>query len=173
MRRRLSPRPLWTFPLGSTFFLEIWTKDISVPPRGISGGFLNLLYSTDTLDATGLDHGSTYTVFSSGTIYDSTGLVADFGGNTLDGTPGKTDWARLGWLSLDATTCGTATFTASASSSGDGFARFQEDSPGGMVPWSQIDAPSASVTVVPEPGSLVMLAVASLGLASFAFLRRP
>jgi hypothetical protein len=158
--------------VGSSFFLEVWTRDLSSPPRGISGGFLNLLYSTDTLDATGLNHGSTYGVFSSGTIEDSAGLVVDFGGNTMSGSPGKTEWARLGWISLNATAVGTATFSASASSSGDGFARFQEDLAGGMVPWSQINAPSASVSVVPEPCSLVMLAVASAALSVFAFRRR-
>ena len=167
------PTPLTDVPVGSTFFLEIWTKDISIPPRGISGGFLNLMYSTDKLDATSLDHGLTYGIFSSGAIDDSAGLVADFGGNTLGGTPGKNEWARLGWLTFNATLDGTATFTSQASSSGDGFARFQEDTEGGMVPWSQIDAPSASVTVIPEPCSFLMLAAASLALASFAFLRRP
>jgi hypothetical protein len=165
------PTPLVDVPLGSTFFLEIWTKDISDPARGISGGFLNVVYSTGELDATGLNHGSTYTVLSSGTIDDPAGLVEDFGGNTLGGTPGKTEWARLGWITLSAAACGTATFTAGEASSGDGFARFQEDSVGGLVPWLQIDAPSASVTVIPEPGSLAMLA-ACLASVSLAFWRR-
>jgi hypothetical protein len=166
------PTPLVDVPVGSTFFLEVWTKDVSDPARGISGGFLNLLYSTGQLDATGLDHGSTYNVLSSGTIDDPAGLVEDFGGNTLGGTPGKTEWARLGWITLSAAACGTATFTAGEASSGDGFARFQEDSAGGLVSWSQIDAPSASVTVIPEPGTLAMLAAVCLALASFAF-RQP
>ena len=52
------PTALVDVSLGSAFFLEIWTKDMSTPPRGISGGFLNLLYSTDKLDGTALDHGS-------------------------------------------------------------------------------------------------------------------
>jgi hypothetical protein len=167
------PTSLLNVSSGSTFFLEIWTKDLSSPSRGISGGFLNLMYSTDALDATSLSHGSTYNILVSGAITDPAGLVADFGGNSMSGTPGKTEWARLGWITFNATTSGTATFTAQGASSGDGFARLQEDLPGGMVPWSQINAPSASVTVVPEPGCFVMLAAASLALASFAFLKRP
>jgi hypothetical protein len=166
------PTPLTEVSLGSSFFLEIWTMDVSVPPRGISAGYLDLAYGTDKLDVTGLDHGLTYTVFPSGAIDDSAGLVSDFGGNTLDGTPGKTEWARLGWLTVDATALGSATFTPQEASSGDGFARFQEDLPGGQVPWSQIDAPAACINVIPEPSSFVMLSAVTLVLASLGFLKR-
>lgn len=90
------PSSLTDTSLGSTFYLEIWTIDVGTPLQGISGGFLDIAYSTNKLDATAMDHGLTYTTLTSGTISDSAGLVSDFGGNALNvGTPGKTEWC--GW----------------------------------------------------------------------------
>ena len=86
-----------TVVVGTTFYVDIWTKDKGTPLQGISGGYLNIAYSTDKLDATALSHGANYTALPSRTISDLTGLITDFGGSALGvGTSGMNDWARLG-----------------------------------------------------------------------------
>jgi hypothetical protein len=155
--------------LNSPFFLEMWTIDRGTPAQGVSAGYLNIGYTTNTVDATALSHGGLYTDFTFGTINDAAGLIDDFGGNAAlgIGTPGKTEWARLGWIAYTATAIGNATFTPQEDPN-DGFARFSA----GGVDWSSVNAPSVTVNVVPEPSALLLSAVAVCGLTAIGLRRR-
>ena len=156
------PSALTNVTVGTPFYLEIWTTDTGTPLQGISGGFLNLAYNSSEVDATALNHGSTYTTLTSGTIDNSAGLVSDFGGNALASARRGTA-IGLGW--------GGSRFPGrtrersllrrrkTLSTSSQGF-------PAGA--WiGRMDAPAATLTLAtPEPSSLVLLAAASAGLAS-------
>jgi len=164
------PATLTNSPVGSTFYLEVWTTDEVIPPLGVASGFLDIAYNSAKVNATALSNGSTYTTLDSGSIDNTAGTILDLGGDALGvGTPGKNDWARLGWIEYTSTTPGSVTFTPEPSTL-DVFSRYSA----GSVPWTQVDAPTASITVTPtpEPSSFVLLAAGAVGAAAVVFLKR-
>lgn len=160
------PTSLVDVPLGNTFYLETWIKDVGSPLYGVSGGYLDIAYDTAKFDAMAISHGSLYTTFTTGTVNDTTGLIDELGGSYLgEPFPGKTSWALLGRVTFQRTASGMATFTPEQSD--DEFSRGS----GGAAAWNQIDAPSLALGV-PEPGSLVLLTAALLALGSVSLLKR-
>lgn len=87
--------------VGETFFLEVWVQDTGFD-QGITGGQIDIAYHTDSLDPVGsLVHSDTLDLFPSGSIDDSSGLIDDFGGATLDGGLGvRPNWLRLGYVEM-------------------------------------------------------------------------
>jgi len=159
------PSSLPVVAVGDTFYLEVWMNDVGDPLTGISGGYLDIAYDTTYVDATGLNHGSIYTVLQFGAINDPAGLIDEFGGSYLGlDTPGTPDWALLGRVTIEATSAGTVTFTPQESD--DEFSRFSA----GSAPWAEINAPELSVDIVPEPSTLLLFV---LGVSfSVVFLMR-
>ena len=155
------PASITDVGVGSSFYLEVWVKDVGSPLWGVTTGYLDIAYDTAKVDATGLGHGGLYVNFASGSSNDAAGLVNEFGGGWLpasagDPPPGKTEWARLGWISFTRTATGPVLFTPQQAD--DEFSR----SSGGAVAWSQIYAPPM---VLPEPSTLVLVTLGSFVIA--------
>jgi Tol biopolymer transport system component len=127
------PSSLETVALGSTYYVEIWVQDRWVPGVGITGGKVDLGYTTavaDALNVVNLD----FDMFPDGVIDDANGLVRDLGGGRLDGGLGiAPQWTRLGYVEFVATDVGQATFELSAGSMQ--FSRFGA----GTVAWDLVD----------------------------------
>jgi len=97
------PPSLTEVAANETFYVEIWVQDVS-SGVGVTGGQVNLSYTTASTDAVALDHGDTFNMFAAGTIHDAGGLVANFGGGTLNGGEGVApNWARLGYVEYSMT----------------------------------------------------------------------
>ena len=119
---------------GETFVLEIWVQDVSAAATGVTGGYLDLSYTTATLDPVGNpQHGGEFVHFTSGTVDDETGLVDDFGGGTLGaGVGAQPQWARLGYLEFLVTDTGPIGFEVHPG--GMNFSRFSD----GSAPWEDV-----------------------------------
>ena len=97
------PESLTEVAADTTFYIEVWVQDIH-SNVGITGGSVDLSYTTAAADAQALYHGSTFTFSKSGTIDDPASLVTNFGGGTLTGGLGVApNWARLGYVQYQAT----------------------------------------------------------------------
>jgi secreted trypsin-like serine protease len=108
------PGSVEAVPLGETYYVEIWMQVVGRQAAGVTGGYVDLGYSTDTTDAVGLFH-PTYDTFLDGTIDDVAGAVDDFGGATFATDLGiSPHWSRLGYVEFIADKLGTATFGLSA-----------------------------------------------------------
>lgn len=98
--------------LDTSFFVEIWVQDSSTTSGGITGAHLDIRYTTQSVDSTGvIDHGNVFDLLLSGTVDDSAGHVDDFGGATLSAAQGVApDWARFGYVGFVATEPGVVSF---------------------------------------------------------------
>ena len=137
------PASLAQEPVGGTFYVEVWTKDVDGSTNGITGGDLNFSFATANVSGGTINHGGIYTNLTGGTVNNSSGMVTDLSGNVNpgDNSEGVSQWVRLGYVSFTATASGTAAFTAAAGS--DQFARANE----GGVPWADVELnqPPASI----------------------------
>jgi hypothetical protein len=159
------PGGIASLPVGSTFYLEAWMKDVGIPAAGISGGYLDIAYNTSLVNATGLSHGSIYTVLSSGIVNDAGGLIDEFGGSYLPAgseRPGIGEWVLLGRVTVVCTGVGTVTFTPQESD--DEFSRFDA----GAAAWGQIDKASVEVQQLPASpdARLILLDSPTAGLTT-------
>lgn len=130
--------------VGQGYYVEVWVRNTSDTPTGISGGYLDLLYATAFTDATGLDHGSIFDTLEEGIVDDPSGLVDDFGGVTFDTDKGDDEWVRLGWVEYLCTAGGTVTVEAQA-----GDPQFALAGTGENVPWDQVDLDSVQIEQIP------------------------
>ena len=139
------PSPTVSVLAGNVFYLEVWIKDVGLPARGVSGGYLDISYDTTLVDATALSHGL-YTSLTSGSMNDPAGLIDEFGGSYLPSgseRPGIGEYALLGRVTLSCTGVGETTFTPQESD--DEFSRFSA----GAVVWGQIAHSSVDVQQLP------------------------
>ena len=95
---------------GSVFYAEVWLRDLGTG-RGVTSGTVDIAYSTDHADAVAINHGGLYTVFASGSIHESEGLIDNLGGATLTIEEGTTQWVRLGWVEMLSTGSGESAFS--------------------------------------------------------------
>jgi len=125
-------------PVGESFFLEVWMKDVGANKVGISGAYFELAYDTALFDATALGHGGNYAIFRDGSIDDANGLIDLFGASSLGGagTLAVDSWEKLGTVTLQRIAPGEGTFTPQEETD-DEFSRFTA----GAVPWNEINAP--------------------------------
>ncbi|MHC4176255.1 MAG: Ig-like domain-containing protein, partial [Planctomycetota bacterium] len=144
------PDSIESIDAGETYYAEIWVQDKSDTGAGISGGTVDVQYTTAIADAIGLDHGGIFTVLTSGTIDDAAGLVDDFGGGSfLDDQGIEPNWARLGLIEFSAADAGSVSFSL-----GQGSLQFGLYPSVGNVDWSLVDL-SDVVTVYQRGGSRV------------------
>ena len=142
------------YPVGAgTYYLDVWVRDVSGAPVGISGGFLDLTYEGSHVTFSALNHGAIYTTLAGGTINNPGGLIDDFGGVTFDSNKGDDEWALLGYLTFGWD--GTRTVVASAA----GDPQFARSGTGQNVDWGVVNL---DTVVIPEPTTLVLLAIGSL-----------
>jgi len=127
------PAGLASVTLGSTYYVEVWVQDLLAPGVGISGGKVDVNYSTSVVDAVAVVN-QDFDLLPDGTIDDPNGVVRDLGGGTLQGGLGVApQWARLGYVEMLSTALGEATFALSPGSLQ--FGRFGA----GDVDWSLVD----------------------------------
>ncbi len=147
------PDSIAAVPVGTSYVVEIWMQDTwdaslpGGPSPGLSGGQFDLSYNTTLSDAVSMHYEGPFNLhgtFDTGTIVEGSGLVDDFGAATLDPVVGvKPDYARLGYITFDASSIGTQQFSL-----GDEAAVRRGL---GNVDTSQIDLSGASVNqVLPE-----------------------
>ncbi|MBM4043460.1 MAG: hypothetical protein FJ290_33655, partial [Planctomycetes bacterium] len=133
---------------GSTYYVEVWVQDVLEPGVGVTGGYVDITYTTDVADGGALNHGGVFNLLTSGAVDDTAGRVDDFGGGTMDGSVGvKPNWARLGYVAFQGTAQGPVTFNVQPGSLQ--FSRFGA----GNVPWSEVDFDTLTLeqrTPVPE-----------------------
>ena len=97
------PTSLTAVAPGSTFYVEIWVKNVGLEQAGIIVAIIDVGYSTSLLDVQQAQVDSNFSLFSQGTIDDPAGLVDELGGGNLESTTGVNDWARLAILTVKAT----------------------------------------------------------------------
>jgi hypothetical protein len=153
------PSSLDMVALGSTYYVEVWVQDRMLPGAGISGGKVDVHYTTAVADAVNVFN-LNFDMFPDGVIDDPNGLVKNLGGGTLTGGRGiAPQWARLGYVEYVATDLGPATFELSPGSLA--VSRFG----GGNVPWNLVDLGTPIVvdqiggtridmTIVHEPSTI-------------------
>ncbi len=95
--------------LGSTYYAEVWLRDIDTG-RGVTSGTVDISYSTEYADVVSLGNGGVFNVMTSGTIYESEGLIDNLGGAALSIGEGTAQWVRLGWVQMLSTAQGEASF---------------------------------------------------------------
>ncbi|MCK4623807.1 MAG: hypothetical protein KAV00_00715, partial [Phycisphaerae bacterium] len=135
-------------PVGATYYAEVWLRDTGSIMSGITGGQVDITYTTASADAGALDHGGVYTLLPSGAVDDPNGLIDDFGGATLNVGEGVTEWVRLGWADIAGTNVGDATFALLP-----GAANFAQVG-AGNIDWSQINFTGTPVTVQQLPAGV-------------------
>ncbi len=127
------PSSLDAVTLGSTYYVEVWVQDLLAPGVGISGGKVDLGYTTAVADAVAVVN-QDFNLVPDGTIDDPNGFVRNLGGGTLQGGLGiAPQWARLGYVEVHCTGLGAAAFELTPGSLQ--FARFGADN----VDWSLVD----------------------------------
>ena len=145
--------------LGSTYYAEIWLRDVGTI-QGISGGSVDIAYTTAFADATGVDHGGVYNLLSSGTIHESDGLVDNIGGATFNAGEGTTQWVRFGYVTFDCTGVGDVEFVLdhdlTPAPPGTTNPQFAEAGAGTM-PWASINWTGTPHTVTQGGGVDVYL----------------
>jgi len=118
---------------GSTYYVEVWVQDLLTPGVGISGGKVDVGYTTTIVDALTVVN-QDFSLLPDGTIDDPNGVVQDLGGGTLSGGLGVApQWVRLGYVEVLATGLGEAAFVLSPGELQ--FSRFGL----GNVAWSDVD----------------------------------
>ena len=97
--------------LDTSFFVEIWVQDSSGTPSGIVGGHVDIRYTTEFIDSTGVMDHAVFDLLVSGTTDDAAGHVDDFGGATVSVAQGVApEWARFGYLEFVAVEPGVVSF---------------------------------------------------------------
>lgn len=137
------PETLNRYPIGETFYLEIWMKNVSPEASGISMGYVDITYDPEKISVQSLNHGSVYKTFPDGNVSAATGLIDDFGGGYLDSTNtyGSGSWVLLGSVTLTAVHSGTTDFVLAPG--WDKISRLSA----GSVEWSNVSLGTASVTL--------------------------
>ncbi|MDP6542587.1 MAG: SdrD B-like domain-containing protein [Phycisphaerae bacterium] len=95
---------------GSSYYAEVWLRDISTG-HGIISGTVDITYTTAYADVIAISNGGVYTALPSGAIHETQGLIDNLGGGTLSTLEGVTQWVRLGWVEMLSTEMGEVTFT--------------------------------------------------------------
>ena len=139
------PESLAEVKAGSTYYLEIWVQDAADPGVGVTGGCVDVVYTTAAADALGLTHGTALNLFARGTINDAAGLVDDFGGATLTAGVGLAPgWARLGSIRCVASAAGQTDFDLLP-----GVLQFSRHGEGNVA-WEDVALGGLALTVLPE-----------------------
>jgi len=107
------PSPIENVTVGSPFYLELWVQDTGIPAGGISGGTVDLHYTTSLADATAVVN-LDFDAAPSGSIDEAAGLVGELGGGTSIPAAGVApQWARMAYVEFVCTDPGEVTFELS------------------------------------------------------------
>jgi len=141
---------------GNTCAAEVWMRDVGTITSGVTGGFVDIDYTTAFADATTIYHGTIYMVLAGGSINDPAGLVDNLGGATMNSGEGASDWVRLGYVQFGGVGASPVTFTLTA-----GAAQFSQVG-AGNVDWPLVNFTGTPHTVLPEPGVLCLFLAGSI-----------
>lgn len=133
------PDSIGSIDLGTSFFLEIWVQGSSA---GIVGGHVDIDYTTQFVDATGVMDHAAFDLFASGTADELSGHVDDFGGATWSTTQGVApEWARFGYLEFLAVEAGVVSFQLQTGELEFSLSEI------GNVPWTDVSLSDTQVRV--------------------------
>ena len=68
--------------MGYSYYLEVWVQDTGVPGVGVSGGTVDVHYTTAAADAVAVAN-LDFDLVGSGVIDEPAGLIDDLGGGTI------------------------------------------------------------------------------------------
>ena len=107
---------LTQLPVGQEFFIDVYAQDLrtSADATGVLSAFTDVIYNTDLIDVTRIDH--TFDDFATGTINDATGTVDEVGG-LENSTAGDRDPQLVFSLKATANQLGTLTIETNAGES--------------------------------------------------------
>jgi len=133
---------------GQTFYVEIWAHNADSSPHGIVGGYVDVGFAAQLIDATAVSAGGVYNICTQAVIDNASGQVAGAGGIASPGIVdlGDNEWVRLATITFRTTSTGTVSFTASPGT--DQLARANE----GALAWSSVDLASAGAQLTVLPG---------------------
>jgi hypothetical protein len=144
---------------NATYYVEVWVQDQTLLASGITGGQVDMSYTTalaDALAVINLD----FDLVAQGIIDNENGIVLDLGGGTLVGGRGVApQWTRLAYVEMLAAELGEATFQLSPGTLE--FSRYGA----GQVDWDLVDLGTPIVvqqiggtridmTIVGEPSAI-------------------
>ncbi|GAG13282.1 unnamed protein product, partial [marine sediment metagenome] len=117
-------------PVGSTYYLELWTSDIGFLNTGVTSAYVDLSWDAAISSAMSIDHGTIYVFFTSGAI--AAGFIDELGGSTFSAVGIEPEWARVAVVELTADTEGIVTYALGESSTGvSALGR-------GVIPWDLV-----------------------------------
>jgi VCBS repeat-containing protein len=126
------------------YFVEVWLRDNAPGAPGITGGRVDLQYTSSAADVVSAANSDQYSVFANSSVDEPAGLVSGLGGGTFDaGVASVDEWARIGYVQLTATGGGPVRFTLRE---GDlQLSRFGQ----GNIPWDEVSLGTLSLNSVP------------------------
>ncbi len=129
---------------GGTYYIEIWASDLGSTNTGLTSVYVDVSFCGQT-SASGLEHGTIFTTFPSGTI--QPGGVDEFGGSGLPSGI-EPNWVRAGWIQMSADVdVETCTISLLPSSSGVGALER------GLIPWVFVDLGLVELQITPPARS--------------------
>lgn len=131
------PHSLAEVSLGTTYFVEVWARDTSVPRGGLTGVYVNVAWDPGQVDLQVVTAATAWELFRVGDA--SIPGVAHVGGATLAPAIAAEEWVRVGVFQVTATQAGRARFALSAAA--EGVAVFGR----GLVPDEALDAAGTAV----------------------------
>lgn len=131
-------------PIGSTFYVELWTTDSGTVNTGLVSAYSDLSFTAGLATCEAVDHAALFPLFQSGMCAE--GLVDELGASQLDPDIGvEPNWARVAAVEFTAADFGLAEFTLiPADTESSAYAR-------GHIPTEGIGYGSCEVNVTPDP----------------------
>ncbi len=160
------PASITTAEAGSTVYAQVWVKNNDGSTLGISGGYVDVNYTYPQLTYNAYNTGTIFTESSNLVDSSSAGRLSLFGGcpNVEATTVGVSNWALLGYATMNVSGSGTVTVAAApptlngVANQGLNLTRLTK----GTLATSEIDYSSVTLTVTSSLPALATPSIASV-----------
>jgi len=127
------PKAVTRCAIGQSYYLEIWSRDVSQTANGITGIYVDIGTAAELAGIESVSPSRPFSAFATGQIMDD-GWIDELGGATLEANAGGNGaWARIAIAKVKAAAAGRAEYLVRESSTGcAAFGR-------GVVPWPQVE----------------------------------
>ncbi len=127
----------------NTLFVEIWVRNVSTNQLAIDTAIFDVSFSSLMINVLAVQTDPNFDFFSTGFINQANGLVDELGGRNLsDPTVGVDQWARMGTLTIETSTLGTARMSLEQSSGGINLQAI------GGLPWANVNLDNITLNIV-------------------------
>ena len=126
------PRSLRSSAIGRDYWLEVWVRDVSENPTGVTSAYMDVSIPVDVAEVLAIAHSECYNVFESGSA--STILIDEFGGSSLNCGSISEMWVRVAMVRVRTASPGIAEYGLQPAD-----LRFAA-SGRGIVPWNSVEA---------------------------------